>query len=372
MKVLVTGGTGTISSGIVKALVEAGNETHAITRGNNRKRNIKGVNYIYGDVWNTEFVNSALDTNYDVVIECLVYNLAQLKISLSNFSKRCKQYVFVSTAGIYNRNGEERIKEDDEKNLVEWQYTKDKIECENYLINFCHNSGLNYTIIRPTVTYGDFRVPFPVATRNPGWTFFQRMIDGRLMLASDNVKFSVIHIDDFSDMVLELLGNEKAYNEAFHISDNSNDIYWDDVVNVAGDILAITPQIVHVPIEVFRKVYPSVYDELKYNKNMSLVLNDTKIKNVTQKQSKINIQEGMKRIIEAMKSEVEDKKIELDITWNDYCNATIYYAYVKGFLDEDNEKIVNSYIASFGKKELIYSYWRIKIKRLLSKLRLLR
>ena len=41
--------------------------------------------------------------------------------------------------------------------------------------------------------------------------FFDRMKKGQIMLASDNVKFSVIHIDDFSKMVVSLFGNEKVF-----------------------------------------------------------------------------------------------------------------------------------------------------------------
>ena len=57
MRVLITGGTGTISSGLVKECVDRdGYEVFAITRGNNKSRNVDNVKYIYADVWNTEDV----------------------------------------------------------------------------------------------------------------------------------------------------------------------------------------------------------------------------------------------------------------------------------------------------------------------------
>lgn len=161
MKVLITGGTGTISSGLVKESVKRGYDTFAITRGNNNSRNIEGANYIHGDIWNNNEIGLLLnEMNFDVVVECLAYNVEQLKISLENFSRRCQQYVFISTAGIYNRQGEKRIVETDEKNFTEWSYTRYKIECEEYLKNYSEKTGLKYTIIRPTVTYGDYRIPF--------------------------------------------------------------------------------------------------------------------------------------------------------------------------------------------------------------------
>lgn len=79
---------------------------------------------------------------FDVVVECLAYDIKQLEISLRNFSSRCSQYVFVSTAGVYNRIGNQRIKESDLKNFTEWSYTKNKIECEKFLKEYSMKTGL--------------------------------------------------------------------------------------------------------------------------------------------------------------------------------------------------------------------------------------
>lgn len=107
---------------------------------------------------------------------------------------------------------------------------------------------------------------------------FDRMKKGQIMLASDNVKFSVIHIDDFSKMVVSLFGNEKAFNEDFHITSNENDIHWDDVIEISGKILGVKPQFIHVSANVIQKIWPEIYDELAYNKNLSTILDDSKIK----------------------------------------------------------------------------------------------
>lgn len=353
MKVLITGGTGTISSGLVKESVNRGYETYAITRGTNNKRNILGANYLHADIWDTENVSSVLgNLKFDVVVECLAYGVEQLKISLNNFSKRCSQYVFISTAGIYNRLGENRIKESDPKEFVDWSYTRNKIECEKYLVSFSDMTGLKYTIVRPTVTYGDYRIPFPIATRTPGWTFFDRMKSGQIMVASDNVKFSIIHIDDFSNMVVSLFGNEKAMNEDFHIASNDNDIYWDDVIRTAGEILNVEPKIVHVSPDVIKKVWPHIYDELAYHKTTTQIFDDTKILRVSGMSAHVDINTGLKRTIEAMKEEYEKRKLSLDLNWNKHCDATIYYAIVNKCLSKDEFAMVEQY----GYKMLKNSY----------------
>ena len=130
MNVLVTGGTGIISSGVVKESVRQGFTTYAITRGNHDFRNIEGVNYIKANVWNKKEIEKIMSRlEIDIVVECLVYTPQQLKISLENFAKKCKQYVFISTTAIYN-NPKGKVNEEAEQNPTEWEYTKDKIQCE--------------------------------------------------------------------------------------------------------------------------------------------------------------------------------------------------------------------------------------------------
>ena len=361
MKVLITGGTGTISSGLVRECVNRGYETYALTRGSNNARNIIGANYLHANIWNSREVRAVIDSlRFDIVVECLVYTRNQLEISLNNFADQCKQYIFISTAGIYNRQGMNRVKESDEKNFVEWDYTKSKIECEKYLKEFCENTDLKYTIVRPTVTYGDYRIPFPIATRNPGWTFFQRILDGKPMLAGDNVVFSIIYIEDFSKAVVSLMGNKKAINEDFHITSNENDIYWDNVIVEAGKILGIEPKIVHVPVDAIKEVWPQIYDEINYHKNTTQIFDDTKIKDVTGVEASVGLTDGINRIIVSMKSEFEDRNLKLDNKWNDYCNATMYYAYKRGLLSQQDRKIVEDYISKGGQYMFDLSYKKIK------------
>jgi nucleoside-diphosphate-sugar epimerase len=279
--------------------------------------------------------------HFDVVVECLAYGLEQLKISLDNFSHICEQYMFISTSGVYSRDTNNRIKESDKKDC-EWNYCMEKMECENFLIDFAQKNDIKYTIIRPIVTYGDFRVPFPIATRNPAWTFFQRMIDGKPMLACDNVRFSVIHIDDFSYAVVKLFANPMAMNEDFHIADRNGEIYWDDVIYEASKILGVKPFVIHVPLKLFKKMYSGVYDELKWNKSTPLLIDDSKLKKaVPSFKQTISLSEGINRIIKNMRTECENNKIPLDNGWNDICDAMILYAYRKKAVTqiEQNELI---------------------------------
>ena len=373
MRVLITGGTGTISSGLVYESVKRNYEIYAITRGNDNRRNIVGAKYLHADIWDANSVKSVIgDLKFDVVVECLVYNVEQLKKSLHNFASIADQYVFISTAAVYNRKGNKRVIENDEKDFIEWSYTKDKIECEKYLKEYSRKTGLKYTIVRPTVTYGDYRIPFPIATRKPGWTFFDRMKKGQLMLASDNVQFSIIHISDFSQMVVCLFGNKKAINNDFHITSNNNDIYWDDVIKKSGEILKVEPKIIHVSSQIIRRVWPDISDEIEYHKNTSQIFDDKKIKKVTGKDAKIDLEIGLNKTISAMEAEYKDNQLTLDNNWNDFCNAVILYAYKKSKLSKNEMDIVTDYINKYTDEDFIKSYKRVTKYNRVRKLGLLK
>jgi nucleoside-diphosphate-sugar epimerase len=352
LKILVTGGTGTISSGIVKESVRNGFETYALTRGNSSYRNIEGATYLNADVWNKESVRRVVDgLHFDVVVECIVYNVEQLKISLGNYADKCSQYMFVSTSGVFTPNENKAINEYDEKAHFEWKYTKDKIECEEYLIAYSNKTGLRYTIIRPSVTYGDYRVPFPIATRNPAWTVFQRLKDGKPMLACDNVRNHVMHIDDFSRAAVMLFGNSKAFNEDFNIVTDEV-IYWDDVIKIAADIVGVEPKIIHVPLDKYKVIYPQVYDEMRESKAVSQYYDNTKLKSVIPTfEYKISIADGIRLIMKNMQAEFENQNLLLDDDWNRMCDGTIIYAYNKAVLNDEEMKYAESYINTISKSE---------------------
>lgn len=364
MRVLITGGTGTISSGLVKECVDRdGYEVFAITRGNNKSRNVDNVKYIYADVWNTEDVRKKIaGLQFDVVVECLAYNLNQLKISLNNFSDKCKQYVFISTAGVYTPKGETPIKESDEKNHIEWKYTRDKIECEKYLKQY-NNKNLKYTIIRPIVTYGDYRVPFPIVSRKNQWTIFERMENNIPIVAckDNNIRHSIIHIDDFSKAVVNLFGNTVALDNDYHIASLNQIISWDETIKASEKILNVKAKIIHIPLEVFKKCFIGIYDELRMNKAIPLIADDEKIKKaVPDFEITVDLNEGMKRTICNLKKEFDTINSDVSEYFNFSCDKVIYYAYKQGMIDNSEVVYAQEYIGKWDKSKKLYIWKEIK------------
>ena len=358
MKVLITGGTGTISSGIVREAVKAGMEVYTYTRGRHNERNVSGARVFVGDVWNYEDVKSKLGSeHFDVVVECLAYDIEHLKMSLKNFGKRCGQYIFISTAGIYTRNTHKPIKESDPKGLTEWDYTREKIECELYLREYCISEKINYTIIRPTVTYGNYRVPFPVVSRKNQWSLFQRMKEGYPIVAcgDKDIRFSIIHIIDFSKRVVALFGNKAALNEDFHICAQNSVYTWDEVIACAEKILGCKADIIHVPLEIFKTTFDYLYDELKWNKSSDLILDDEKLKNATGIiETEISLEKGIREAIYSLEEEYRRYNQVLDRYWERCCNRTLLRAYQKKSVCAQEYIVLKEYFGKMRWKERIF------------------
>ncbi len=376
MNVLVTGGTGIISSGIVEEAVKQGYTVYAITRGIHNYRNVKGASYIMADVWDKKKIKEIMDgLKIDIVVECLVYSPEQLKISLENFAKRCKQYVFISTTAIYSYS-KEKLNENAEQNQMKWRYTREKIECEKIIRQYYINvDDKFYTIVRPFVTYGNYRVPFPVISRKNQWTIFERINQNCPIVACKNVKIPIVHIDDFSYATVKLFNNEKAKNEAFHIAEAGKEIFWDDVVKVSAKVLHKKVNIIHVPVELFRKVFYDLYEELKWNKTTEMFVDDKKLKLVIGNfEQKINITKGISKTIDVQRTENEKGYNTIDYEWWLNCDLILIYAYLKGKLELKEKEIVKNYIKKISIKDKIvilkiYIKQRLRaVKRILRKI----
>lgn len=350
-KVLVTGGTGTISSGLVEECVRCGYETYAITRGNKKYREVDGARYLYADINDT---NSILDQlkgmKFKAVFECLAYTVPQLISSLQLYAEKCEQYFFISSTAVYNRK-EGIISEDDEKNLLSWSYSKDKIACEDYLKFYSEKKGLLYTIIRPSVTYGDYRIPFPVTSRVNQWSLIQRIVDGDpvLSLKIPKLSYSIIHISDFSRAVVKLIGNDKAINQDFHIADAKCEYDWDEVIHAISRFLSKDATIVHVPLTVFKTTFSRSYDELRWNKSEDLRLDDTKLKSATGFEAKMSLEDGISLMVANLKEEYEKYNTSLDMSWNRCCDHTIMVGYSLGMVDESEVGIIQEYMSKLRK-----------------------
>lgn len=350
MKVLIVGGSGTIGLGLTKESVARGYETYVLSRGNFNNRIPEECHVITADCRNQMIMEEVLkDLEFDVVVGGLVFTLPQLKADIKLYAGRCRHYVFVSTAGVYHRDGTDRaLTEEDGYGCKEWQYNRNKIECEKYLKKNADNLPFAYTIIRPTVTYGDYRIPFTVINRKNQYDLIRRIRDGKPIVACDNVKMAIAHLDDFSNGTVSLFMNEKAYGNAYHIADDEVS-RWEDVISAIETYCGKKADILHLPADQLLNLDYRQYVELRYNKSISLVLSNEKIRSVLPEfRTKVSLLEGVVRACHSLEKEDRGE----DEAWSLYIDALIYLGVKNKVFTEGEELIAHNYLLRCDEKRI--------------------
>ena len=256
MRVLLIGGTGCISGGISALAVQRSDiELYMLNRGTpTRARFIPpGAHCIRADIGRPDEVRAKIQgMTFDVVADFLSYGVQALNNTLDIFRGRCGQFIFISSTAVYRtRSPSEIITEDN--TLVGntlWSYGRNKILCERRLRDEHETSGLDYTIVRPSFTYNDLRILYPVGPPHQtySWTIASRMLQGKpLPMHDDGMALcTATHVSDFAKAFVGLLGNPGAYGEAFHITSEEY-LTWTRVAEKIGEALGVKPNLCHIP-----------------------------------------------------------------------------------------------------------------------------
>lgn len=228
-----------MSKDVAALAAEKGHEVYLITRGNkSREIFINDVYHmIYGNIRDEKIREKLLPLGtFDVVIDFLSFVPEQLRTSLRIVKSLYKQYIFISTATVYKKKTETEIISEDTTELGnnKWDYAYQKYQCELLLEDYFRDAkDTFYTIIRPYVTYGNTRVPYPIVpSPQKEWSFVQRILENKSLPVFDGgtTITTLTHTKDFAKGVVGLLMNGKARNEAFHIT-NSNTVTWGEVLD---------------------------------------------------------------------------------------------------------------------------------------------
>ncbi|HML21358.1 MAG TPA: SDR family oxidoreductase [Aggregatilinea sp.] len=278
MKVLFIGGTGNISVSVSKLAVARGIELTLLNRGQ-QGVSIDGAETIVADISQPEQVRAALgNRHFDAVVNWIAFVEPQIERDLDLFRGRCGQYIFISSASAYQKPlTTSAITESTPLANPYWQYSRDKIRCEERLMRAYRDEGFPMTIVRPSHTYDKY---VPVAVGN--WASYlipQRMLDGKpIVVHGDGTSlWTLTHSEDFAKGFVGLLGHPQAIGHAFQITSDFV-LTWDQIYSQIGDALGVKPNIVHIPSEVIARVDPGTGAGLLGDKMWCAVFDNSKIK----------------------------------------------------------------------------------------------
>ena len=193
------------------------------------------------------------------------------------FRDRTGQYVFISSASAYQTPPARLpVTESTPLRNPVWQYSRDKIACEDLLVREYRDSGFPATIVRPTHTYDQTLVPF-----HGGWTALGRMVAGKpVIVQGDGTSlWTMTHNTDFARGFVPLLGHPRTLGEAFHIT-SEDFLTWDQIAHALASALGVTANIVHVPSDAIAVADPGWGASLLGDKSHSMVFDNSKLRSV--------------------------------------------------------------------------------------------
>jgi nucleoside-diphosphate-sugar epimerase len=279
MKVLFIGGSGVISSACSALAVERGIELTVLNRGKTATRPLPPqVRTLQADVRDPAAVRDALgDEDFDAVVDWLAFTPAQVRAALDLFRGRTGQYVFISSASAYQTPpARVPVLESTPLRNPFWQYSRDKIACEDVLVAAYRDEGFPMTIVRPSHTYDRTLVPF-----DGGWTVLGRMRAGKqIVVHGDGTSlWTLTHHEDFARGFVPLLGHPRTLGEAFHITSDDAPT-WDQIARSLAAALGVEARIAHVPSDAIAAADPEWGAGLLGDKAHSMVFDNSKLRTV--------------------------------------------------------------------------------------------
>lgn len=321
MKILMIGGTGTISSAITRQLSAEGHDLWLLNRGNRKNEVPTSVRQVIVDIDNTEEVLRQIDGElFDAVCEFIGFLPSQVERDIHLFKGRTRQYVYISSASAYNKPAASHV-------IVEgtalanpyWEYSRNKIACEDLLMKAYREEGFPVTIVRPSHTYCERAVPVSVHGPKGSWPVLKRMIDGKPVIVHGDGSslWTLTWNEDFARGFIGLLGNPKAIGEPFQIMSDES-LTWNQIYQCVANALGVDFKPYHVASDFLSAVAPEPYDftgNLLGDKAVTVVFDCAKLKRaVPGFQATVRFDEGVRRCVAYLKAhpelQVEDPEFD--------------------------------------------------------------
>ena len=330
MRILLIGGTGTISTAITALLAKRGTDkVWVLNRGNRADSLPEGVSQIVANAYDKEDFEKAIDgLEFDVAGYFIGFNVNQVAIAHDVLKGKVGQFIFISSASAYQKPPRNwHITEDTPLVNPFWEYSRNKALCEKYLMDKYNTEGFPVTIVRPSHTYCERSIPVGLHGKNGSWQVLKRMIDGKpILVHGDGTSlWTMTDSRDFAKAYVGLFGKPQAIGQAFHITSDES-IPWNQIYEEIADSLSIvlgkkiTPVLKHVSSDtIIQEGLKFGYDDFEGNllgdKANSVVFDNSKVKSVVPDfKAEISHKDGTLRAVRYMidhpELQVEDPEFD--------------------------------------------------------------
>lgn len=332
MKVGIIGGTGTISMALTKKLL---NQNIELTLFHRNVANIFGsqVTEIPVDRNNFREMKRVLARkSFDVVLDFVCFDEKQAKDAVKLFKNKTKQYIFISTVATYNRAMSVIFDEASLQGNPYGMYGQNKEAAEKVFIKEFEDSGFPVTIIRPSQTYDDTRIPLSVKGKSCYSVVSRMLANKEVIVHGDGTScWASMHSEDFANGIYPLLGLQETVGQVYQLT-SEEVVSWNMIYTWLAKYLGVKYQPVYLPSSLLAK--SRTYDfttQLLGDKQHSVIFDCSKIKEIIiQIPNSVVIEEGIKRYVRHIanhpESRVEDPFYDM---WCDRLITTVNECYSK-------------------------------------------
>ena len=278
MNLLFLGGTGNLSAACARACHERGHQVSVLTRGQTSVP--PEYHSVVADRKDPSAMRAALaGRTFDCVLNFIGFDLAEVQADFALFHGNTGQYVFISSATVYEKPPRTLpIREATPVGNAWWEYARKKIACEEWLMSRFRGDGFPVTVIRPSHTYSRHWIPNLVSSA--GYSFAARLERGEPVFVADRGAnpWTLTHADDFAVGVAGLAGRREAVGEAFHITSDEA-LPWKSIYREIAAALGLgDPQIDEVPLGLICEATPHLEGNLRGDKAHPATFDNTRIK----------------------------------------------------------------------------------------------
>jgi len=280
MRILFIGGTGIISTACARLAIERGFDLTLLNRG--RRGGITGAKTVVADVADTAEASRALrDATWDAVVDFISFTPADIEARLALLRGRTQQFIFISSASVYQRPVTHYfVTESTPLANPFWQYSRDKIACEDRLARALREEDFPAVIVRPSYTYDETVIPVAINSWERPYTVVDRLRRGApVIVPGDGTSlWTNTHNSDFAKGLVGLLGHQSATGHAFHITSDEV-LTWNQIYEAVAEAAGVShPNLIHIASDFITACFPEKAGGLHGDKATSVVLDNTKIK----------------------------------------------------------------------------------------------
>jgi len=248
LNALVIGGTGLISTGIVKHLLARGAQVTVFNRGRREQAVPAGVRQISGDrADSNSLVATFAERRFDVVYDMICFSPEQAEASVRAFSGRCAQFVFCSTVCTYKVNTPPGVLIDEDWPLEPLsEYGRNKVSCERVFQQASENGAFALTIARPSHTYGPGGSLIDQQEFDSGtWDRVARGLP--VLVAGDGLGlWQSTHRDDCGQFFAYAALAQRTFNQAYNVT-RDEVLTWRDYYREVSRALDTQAELIFVP-----------------------------------------------------------------------------------------------------------------------------